>query len=511
MENLLRLVTWWSVVFLSPTKALIATPSNSSGAAVKSPNSTIFLNQNNVKGLVGKPGVELLGVVDSLAMCEALCENQGQTPCKSFTWHHADYVKPRYQRHCYGHTDSFWAPVPEDLIDSGRLSGTGPMGCTCEADCAFAGTCVAGACVCRRPWSGPRCATLDLAPMNVDPSATGLKLPHNWTWGGSVIRDSRDGRYHMYVMHLKEHCGIQCYQSNGQVLHATANAPEGPFTVQGVALDPRPGKWDSDTLSEPSVYRAPDGTFLLFYMGLNDTVPRPFNCMKADTQCRGIGGVRKIGVAFATSLDGPWQRLDEPLLGPNPAPKDSHGSPNCDTHDVSNPAVAFAPNGSAIMAFKGEGHCGQGVMGFATAPHWRGPWTRPQGTSKGSMAYRMGARACEDPYIYWDAQAGLYRMLSHACEAPGLGGHFFSHDGLAWSEAWTDNITWAYNAQVPLANGHIRTFYRRERPQVLLDEHGAFECLYNAAQPCKATWGDKCHSYTMVQCTRGDEPVSELQ
>jgi hypothetical protein len=30
---------------------------------------------------------------------------------------------------------------------------------------------------------------------------------------------------------------------------------------------------------------------------LNDTKPAPFDCMAGDTHCRGIGGVRKIGVA----------------------------------------------------------------------------------------------------------------------------------------------------------------------------------------------------------------------
>ena len=76
----------------------------------------------------------------------------------------------------------------------------------------------------------------------------------------------------------------------------------------------------------------------------------------------------------------------------------------------------------------------------------------------------------------------------------------FSKDGLAWSQAWTDNTTWAYSTSVKLANGSSQTFNRRERPQVLLDETGGFQCLYNAVQPCAGTWGDECHSYTIAQC-----------
>ena len=233
-------------------------------------------------------------------------------------------------------------------------------------------------------------------------------------------------------------------------------------------------------------------------MGLNDTHAPPFDCMEHDTPCRGIGGKRMIGVAFSKSLDGPWERMAAPLLGANPA-----GPPNCDVHDVSNPVVAFTPNGSVIMAFKGEGKsagCTSGVIGLATAPHWRGPYTRARSTAEGSGPQRLGARACEDPYIWFDQPGGVYRMLSHACKPLPVGGHLWSKNGLDWTEAWTDNATWGYDATVPLEGGGERTFARRERPQVLLDAAGNLQCLYNAAQPCAGTWGQKCHSYTIAQC-----------
>lgn len=230
----------------------------------------------------------------------------------------------------------------------------------------------------------------------MDPSG-GLRLQHNWTWGASVIQ-GEDKQYHMFVMHLVDRCGIQCYQTNGEVLHAVAPEPQGPFTVKGVAIAPRPGEWDGDTISEPSVYRAPDGTYLLFHMGLNDT-HTAIDCMDHNTRCPGIGGVRKIGVAISTSLDGPWERLPEPILE-----EDKHTAGACDSHDVSNPAVAFAPNGSLVMAFKGEGGCSQGVIGIATANHWRGPWTRPAPVTEASWKSLspglFGLRGCEDPYIW---------------------------------------------------------------------------------------------------------------
>ena len=119
------------------------------------------------------------------------------------------------------------------------------------------------------------------------------------------------------------------------------------------------------------------------------------------------GGVGMTSTSTAPRL-GPWERLPEPLLGSNPS-----GAPNCDVHDVSNPVVAFMADGRVLMAFKGEGKtagCTSGVIGLATAPHWRGPWTRARPTSEGSSPQRLGATACEvrrpiEPFIFSSQRA----------------------------------------------------------------------------------------------------------
>ena len=88
-----------------------------------------------------------------------------------------------------------------NLLSSAYM-GSPPPACNTNADCAYAGSCIAGHCHCRSPYKGPRCSALGLAPMEPD---SGLRLKQNWTWGGSVIR-GEDGQYHMFVMHLVEHC-----------------------------------------------------------------------------------------------------------------------------------------------------------------------------------------------------------------------------------------------------------------------------------------------------------------
>ena len=383
--------------------------------------------------------------------------------------------------------------------------------CATDADCAYAGSCnvTTGTCACRPQFTGRRCSALALAPMASD---AGLHLEHNWTWGGSVIR-GLDGKFHMFAMTLQSRCGIQTVYTNAEILHATADVPEGPFTVRGVALRNRPGMWDGDVVSEPAVYQH-NGTYIMYYMGLNNTLSKPLDCVKHDVPAIKGYGARRIGVAWSDSLEGPWQRSDEPIFGPS---SDSH---DCDTHDVSNPVVAISHNGSTIMVYKGEGpgkasKCLGGMMGIATASHWRGPFIRG-GHAVHDGKTRHNSLACEDPYIWFDRGGGVFRILTHAClakargGATGVGGHLWSQNGLDWTEAWVacnktvmdcpGDSDWAYNGTVVLTNGSKIDFERRERPQVLLDEHGELQCVYNAAQPCAGTWGDTCHSYTIAQC-----------
>ena len=138
------------------------------GTTTASPNVTVELNMNNVKGMVGKPGVVSLGVFSNLAACENECLLSSF--CVSFTWYHQDFPKPEYQGHCYAHTDNFWNPMPQDKIDSGIRNSvptpapvptpppTLPGSCTTGADCSgFNGDCVSSKCVCHKGWKGDMC------------------------------------------------------------------------------------------------------------------------------------------------------------------------------------------------------------------------------------------------------------------------------------------------------------------------------------------------------------------
>lgn len=124
---------------------------------------------------------------------------------------------------------------------------------------------------------------------------------------------------------------------------------------------------------------------------------------------------------------------DGPILSTRPGKWDSTR--------VSNPAAVIYPNGSVLLAYRGNGK-GRGGVGVAVAPHWKGPYTHlcdeplcelhlilvsPDPYVEANVPTRSGSclighvfwcmsRAvsgyAEDPTLYFDAN-GLIHMIAH--------------------------------------------------------------------------------------------------
>ena len=306
--------------------------------------STIERDSNNVHGLVGHdPNVINLGLVDSLSTCEAVCAIHTPT-CYSFTWHHPDYPKPEYAGRCYGHTDKFWRPVSQELIDSGRRFDV--RVCESDADCSgFNGVCSpAGACACNPGWTGEKCSELKFVPR----SARRAFESELWTWGASPIADD-SGAVHIFASQITNDCGILHYCSNSRVVHLVATSGDalGPYTMRGVALPPRaPPAWDSGAVHGVSVHALPRGVnaswprYALYYMGTKNNWGRNGshpNCTATYDKEEGDRTSRRIGVATSDSLDGPWVRRDAPIFGPGDKAKGEwdYGPPTLPTTSFS--------------------------------------------------------------------------------------------------------------------------------------------------------------------------------
>jgi hypothetical protein len=116
-----------------------------------------------------------------------------------------------------------------------------PFRCGSVADCSLAGSCnAAGRCVCSAGWAGPRCAALDLAPIAAA-AFTPLKIAGDAgrqqinTWCGSIIQDTgASKRWHGFFTTMLSNCPVVvAFYQNGQIVHATAASPLGPFEGSG--------------------------------------------------------------------------------------------------------------------------------------------------------------------------------------------------------------------------------------------------------------------------------------
>ena len=122
---------------------------------------------------------------------------------------------------------------------------------------------------------------------------------------------------------------------------------------------------------------------------------------------------------------GPWNRTLAPLLTASATGWECGGQPepNC---GVSNPAVVFNPDGTLLMFYRGNNDRGVGV---ASAPHWRGPWTK-HGGSIFPPAVVVGL---EDMYAWRNPQRagrpGCHMVLHQECAGvENIGAHAFTED-----------------------------------------------------------------------------------
>ena len=221
--------------------------------------------------------------------------------------------------------------------------------CNSAADCYHNGRCASGSCICNPGWNGSRCASIRW-------SGTGAHRAFNdslWTWGGSPVRGP-DGLIHMFASELSNNCGVLHYCSNSRVIHLTATSPLGPFTRRAVALAPRPPPaWDSGAVHGPTVHALPGGRgWALYYTGtqLNWNGTHP-NCTASVDPNQGDRATRRIGIATAASLHGPWMRRAAPIFGPG-----DRAAGAWDWLDVSNPTPILMANGTALLLYKGRGH-----------------------------------------------------------------------------------------------------------------------------------------------------------
>jgi hypothetical protein len=262
--------------------------------------------------------------------------------------------------------------------------------------------------------------------------------------------DSPSSLFHFFYSRFVGGCGLSCWVNASECVRATGPSPSGPFIDAAVVL--------AVFCHNPTVRRAPDGTYVLFHIGQPDP-GRARNCSSAAEACSSnyppllpTDGREVVTYSSAPHPAGPWTPRGSAAFS---------GTGAGWLGWVSNPSVHFFSNGSALLAFRakvmpgGENALPEGmeVIGLASAPHWSGPYTL-------AVEHPI-ITAHEDPHIWADKRGNLH-LLSHGAQ-----NHWFTTPEalgawtLASSPAYTFNFTWS--------NGTAALALRRERPQLFFD------------------------------------------
>jgi len=323
------------------------------------------------------------------------------------------------------------------------LDADAAFSCKSEEDCNLAGDCLHGSCVCDAPWTGEQCTHMHF---ELGPSHSGLQTSGKETWGASILQENASS-FHLFASYF-EGGDLDTWKSTSVVTHAWAPNATGPYVMDETTLI-KPsgvtGQWDASNCHNPTVHKI-GSEYVIFYIGMDYTVePQP---PKGDPR-------QTIGAAYSSSLWGPWQRMDQPLLEP---------AVEWELGGVSNPAMLVNSDGSVVMFWRGNQDKG---MGVATAPQWRGPYTRRNNNE--SIIPAPNDAGLEDMYVWRTSRNVCHMVLHQHHQDPNVGAHIFTSDPecvTGWRLAQPAPSV-AYNLTASWSDGTVTDFLRRERPQLV--------------------------------------------
>lgn len=295
----------------------------------------------------------------------------------------------------------------------------------------------------------------------------GFRMDDYWVWDGSVIQGG-DGSYHMFASRWsKEVCFYPNFVTNSEVVRAVSDTPEGPYHFVETVIQRRgPEFWDG-MMSHNPVIRKSGGKYLLFYTGTTYRFPYPdaTNPVISDAQHKEARLNQQIGLLVADSLEGPWQRNDQPIIARNP------DEGRWDSKMTTNASPCVLPDGSILVIYKGVAHHGDFMrLGIARAAAWNRPFERMQ--DHPLFEFDQMNASVEDPFFWHDGHRFnlLMKDMTGALCGEEHGGLFASSADASHWEFRRHEV--AYSRTVRWDDGTVSTQGNLERPSLLFDRHG---------------------------------------
>jgi hypothetical protein len=398
--------------------------------------------------------------------------------------------------------------------------------CVTDADCSLNGVCTGGSCLCDDGWTtypslkldGPDCGQLDLLPAASDTSFHGLDTNKS-SWGGSVLHlpTATDGvgggggkkKWTMFAAEMTRGCTLRHWTTNSEVVMATADDPQGPYTEAFQIIPP----WAHN----PEAILTPGGEVVVFTLGDGKPVHGPeFPCDAAP----GAPTPAPLPPRAPTPAPTPGSAVHNVSMLLHHAAVGSVGDASAwAAHNATlvdfpvafqwegnwNPAPVALPDGRVrVMAHTGFSGYFNELVGWSgevviEAPSWEGPYRLVSSRDVTNCTH------CEEDPFMWQDHRGNWHVIYHRmfdngtdcngypdggpggvppakpCKAPEgrwSMGHSFSPDGLVWS-----SISRCANTTAQLLGGGSITFTSRERPKLVMGDDGRPAFLSNAVQP----------------------------
>lgn len=291
-----------------------------------------------------------------------------------------------------------------------------------------------------------------LLPVPVD---GGFSMEGYWIWCGSVIK-GEDNKFHMFASRWPNNLSFNPHWlSNSEVVHAISETAEGPYRFYEVVLPPRGEQyWDGRMTHNPTI-RKVDSTYLLYYTGTtyHGETPTPDHPLAVESPMK-LEAHRneRIGLATATSVYGPWTRLDHPILDTQPD--------SWDKFLVSNAAPVVLPDKSIYLFYKGVEQLRKHAIGLAVAKSYDDPYVKD---SDNPFSFGMDA---EDPFIWFEDSTYHALLLDTGKKYSKKEIYYaFSPDLRHWT---IPSNPIAISKKLLWSDGTERILNNTERPQVLV-------------------------------------------
>ncbi|MCG8578475.1 MAG: glycoside hydrolase family protein [Bacteroidales bacterium] len=278
----------------------------------------------------------------------------------------------------------------------------------------------------------------------------------NYNWGASIIK-GEDEKYHAFYSQMRRKYGFLSWLTDGVISHAVSDNPAGPYKYVETALEGRgPGHWDPYTMHNPWIQKY-NNKYYLYYISTNlggrslsdeeydqarrQWIDNEFRVLVRENQ--------RVGVAVSSNINGPWERLDSPIVEPS-GPIETI---------TCNPAVTQRPDGGYLMIVRGDKPNVNELIrsqAIALSDNPEGPWGIHPIAAVGDLN-------AEDPAVWYDKNRQRYYGIYHAF---GYLGMITSEDGLQWRKAKHYKVC---NLEYKHKNGSTVKVARMERPFVYLE------------------------------------------